>query len=175
MSPTSVALLMAALLAVGLVAYLYAAHTIKGAEKRITVETLEQLAKAVESGGAALPRKASLENVDSWIMLGPRRYSVELARLAFRDCHVYLEPRGRDSLEAWGNWTSCGLASTPVFKGGIIEFYTANATGEVGAVKVSGNRTVLVAWVDSVETPWWSVRFGGPVRIVVVEKVLTGH
>ena len=175
MSPVSTAVLLIGLLVSGLIGYMAYTHAVSSVEKNtVSVETLEQLAGAIESGGAVLPRKAYLEKAVSWILLGSRRYNITLARLVFKDCHTFAEPRGQRALEVWGNWTSCGLASVPILRGNVVEFYTANATGEVGSVRVSGNKTILVVWTDQVETPWWTTAFEKPTRIVLVERVLSG-
>lgn len=176
MTPTSTAILLIGLLVSGLIGYLAYTHIIAGADRNtVNIGTLEQLARTIESGGVVLPQKAYLEKVDSWIKLGSRRYNIELARLVFNDCYTYAEPQGRSALEVWGNWTSCGLVSIPVLRGEVVEFYTANATGEVGSIRVSGNKTILVVWTDRIETPWWTVSFEKPTRIVVVERNLSGR
>lgn len=176
MSPTAAAILLIGLLASGLLGYLAYTHMVSQARKNtMSVGALERLASSIESGGAVLPQKASLENVASWVRLGPRTYSVGLARLVFGGCNVYAEPRGMGGLEVWGNWSSCGLLSVPALRGDAVVFYTANTTGEVGGVRVSGNRTLLVAWTDRIETAWWTASLGGPRRIIVVEKKLFGN
>ena len=167
---------MIGLLVSGLIGYMAYTHIIARADRNtVSIDTLEQLAGAIESGGAVLPKKAHLEKVDSWIILGSRRLNITLARIVFNDCGIYVEPRGRRALEVWGNWTSCGLASVPILRGNVVEFYTVNSTGEASSIRFSDNKTLLIVWVDRIETPWWTAEFRKPIKIVVVEKILSGN
>ena len=180
MSPVSAALLMAALLAVGLVAYLYAAHTVRGAERKVSVETLEAVARQLQGGGVTLPGGAYLEERQVTLWIDEVPVSVKLARVVLPGCRgLTIDPsRYNASLAPWGNGTACGVESkvavTVSSSVAVVEYYTPNSTGLYHSLNITSEKLRLVAWASTISTPWGNVSLGRPVEVVVVEKVVGG-
>ena len=180
MSPVSVALLMAALLAVGLVAYLYAAHAIHGSERKVSVETLEAVARQLQGGGVTLPGGAYLEERQATLWIDEVPVSVSLARVVLPGCRgLTIDPsRYNASLAPWGNGTACGVESkvaVTVSSGvAVVEYYTPNSTGLFHTLTASPGRREMVVWASTISTPWGNVSLGSPVEVVVVEREVGG-
>ncbi|GEM_PF-2889015 len=180
MSPVSLAVLLAALLAAGLLGYTYYTSTVSGAERRVTVATLERLADMLASGGASLPGGLRLEAYNATLRIDGIPIGVRLARITLPGCHgVRVDPaRYGAALAPWGNGTACGLASTirVAERGGVVvvEYYTPSTTGLYGSLNVTSSRVRLTVWATSISTPWGNVSLGRPVEVVVLERVVGG-